>query len=98
GTANLFLYDLDAGEHYQLTNVIGAVNALTEYSPVITWAHKADLLAFAYFEKGTNNVWSIKNPRLLKREPFRSRITTIATRDTLPADRSIADTAPGRRS
>ncbi len=67
GTANLFLYDLDAREHYQLTNVLGAVNALTEYSPAITWARETDVLAFAYYEKGTNNIWSIRHPRLLRK-------------------------------
>ncbi len=71
GTANLFLYDLDAREHYQLTNVVGAVNSQTEFSPAISWAHKADLLAFVYYEKGTNNVWSVRNPRLLKKQPYR---------------------------
>ena len=73
GTANLFLYDLDAREHYQLTNVLGAVNGQTEYSPAISWAHQADVLAFTYYEKGTNNVWSIKSPRLLRRQPYRDR-------------------------
>ncbi|MDF1504722.1 hypothetical protein PYV61_17320, partial [Roseisolibacter sp. H3M3-2] len=76
GTANLFLYDLDAREHYQLTNVVGAVNSQTEFSPAISWAHKADLLAFVYYEKGTNNVWSIRNPRLLKKQPFRPAAPT----------------------
>jgi Tol biopolymer transport system component len=99
GTANLFLYDLDAGEHYQLTNVMGAVNALTEYSPAITWAHGTDVLAFTYYEKGTNNVWSIKNPRLLKRAPFRETPTTVAVRDTAPVGTVVApDTVAGRRS
>jgi hypothetical protein len=85
GTANLFLYDLDAKEHFQLTNVVGAVNSQTEFSPAISWAHKADVLAFVYYEKGTNNVWSIRNPRLLRRQPFRA---------TAPAA-TIAGGAPG---
>jgi len=71
GTANLFLYDVDAGEHFQLTNVLGAVNGFTEYSPAISWARGADVLAFTYYERGTNNVWLVRNPRALRRRPFR---------------------------
>jgi Tol biopolymer transport system component len=72
GIANIFLYDFTTDEQYQLTNVLGAVNSQTEYSPAITWARDADVLAYVYYEKGTNNVWTIKNPRLLKRTPFRA--------------------------
>lgn len=88
GVANLFLYDLDAGAHYQLTNVLGAVNGFTEYSPAITWARAADVLAFTYYERGTNNVWLVRNPRALRRLPFgdgpAGRPAAIAA--TLPED------------
>jgi Tol biopolymer transport system component len=72
GTPNVFLYDLDAREHYQLTNVVGAVSALTEYSPSITWARGADRLAFTYYENSKYTVWSVANPRGLKRAPYRA--------------------------
>jgi len=71
GIQNLFLYDFDAKEHYQLTNVIGGVTAVTEFSPAITWAQRADRLAYTYFENGDYTVWSIDNPRLLKKAPYR---------------------------
>ena len=71
GTANLFLYDLDAHEHYQLTNVAGAVSALTEQSPSISWARDADKLAFTYYEDAHYTIWSVNNPRALKRAPYR---------------------------
>ncbi|NUQ22113.1 MAG: BamA/TamA family outer membrane protein [Gemmatimonadaceae bacterium] len=70
GISNLFLYDLDAKQHYQLTNVASAINAFTEYSPAITWARGADRLAFTYYENGDYTIWGINNPRSLKREPF----------------------------
>ena len=71
GTQNLFLYDFDAREHYQLTNVVGGVVAITEYSPVISWAREADRLAYTYYEDDEYTVWSIDNPRLLKKQPYR---------------------------
>jgi Tol biopolymer transport system component len=90
GIPNLFLYDLGAREHYQLTNVVGAVNGQTEYSPAITWARGTDVLAYTYFEKGTNNVWAIKNPRLLKKQPFRAApaAPVIAAGDTTTRPRA----------
>ena len=72
GIQNIFLYDFDAKEQFQLTNVIGAVSAITEYSPAITWARQADRLAFTYFENGAYTVWSVANPRRLKGKPFRA--------------------------
>jgi Tol biopolymer transport system component len=86
GIQNLFLYDLDDREHYQLTNVVGAVTAATEYSPAITWAKKADRLAYTYYEDGEWTVWSINNPRALKKTPYR---------DSLPAGPAlVAEAAP----
>ena len=70
GTPNVFLYDFDSHAHYQLTNVAGGVEAVTEYSPAITWAREADRLAFTYFENGEYNVWAVNNPRALRKAPF----------------------------
>jgi Tol biopolymer transport system component len=71
GIQNIFLYDFSTREHFQLTNVVGAVSAITEYSPAITWAREADRMAFTYFENGDYTVWTLDRPRTLKREPFR---------------------------
>ena len=82
GIANLFLADLTNKEHYQLTNVIGSVSGITEYSPAITWARQADKLAFTYFEDGDYTVWMTGNPRRLKGEPFRPRPAVVAEAQT----------------
>ena len=89
GIANLFLVDLVSKEHYQLTNVIGSVSGITEYSPAITWARQADKLAFTYFEDGDYTVWMTGNPRRLRGEPFRARPTVVAT---APANASVSQT------
>lgn len=74
GISNLFLYDFDTKEHYQLTNVAGAINAVAENSPAISWAHEADVLAFVYYEKGEHAIWKMKNPRALKKAPYRDAV------------------------
>ena len=90
GVSNVFLYDLNANEHYQLTNVVGAVNAFTEYSPAISWAHQADRLAFTYYENGDYTVWAVDNPRLLKKQPYREQQNAMPT---LIASRAATDSA-----
>ena len=87
GIANIFLYDLDAREHYQLTNVTGAVSAITEYSPSISWARGADRLAFTYFDDGVYTIWQVSNPRALKKAPYREPSTIVAT--TEPRDSTV---------
>jgi Tol biopolymer transport system component len=77
GTANVFLYDLDTREHYQLTNVAGAISALTEYSPSISWARDADRLAFTYFDNSEYTIWTVNNPRALRKAPYREPPPTL---------------------
>ena len=73
GVPNVFLYDFGNREHYQLTNVAGGVSGITEFSPALTWARAADRLAFVHFEKkGEYTVWTVENPRALKKEPYRA--------------------------
>ena len=87
GAANLFLYDLDSRQHYQLTNVTSAVTALTELSPAISWARDADRLAFTYYENGQYTVWSVNNPRALKKAPYRETPALVMTPPpSIPAD------------
>ncbi len=81
GIANLFLYDLDDQQHYQLTNVVGAVTAIAEYSPAISWARDADRLAFVYYERGDHTIWRIDDPRSMKKAPFRTP-TVLALMDS----------------
>lgn len=82
GTANVFLYDFEAKEHYQLTNVVGAVSAITEFSPALTWSRGADVMAFTYFDDGEYTVWSVDDPRRLKAAPYRAQqIVAQATGD-----------------
>jgi Tol biopolymer transport system component len=50
GIPNIFLYDFGDRLHYQLTNVLGGVSAITEYSPAISWARTADRIAYTNYE------------------------------------------------
>jgi WD40 repeat protein len=84
GIENLFLYDLDTKEHYQLSNLVGGVSGITEYSPAISWARESDRLAVTYFENDKYTIWMVDNPRQLKKEPFHPATgpTLVASTDT----------------
>lgn len=87
GVANVFLYDLASKQHYQLTNVLGGVSAITEYSPALTWARGADKMAFTYYENGDYTVWEVDNPRSLKTVAFQPRpaVNTGLVLNAMPA-------------
>jgi Tol biopolymer transport system component len=87
GIAQLFLFDLNADAHYQLTRFVGGITSLTEHSPAITWASQADKLAFVYQDNGDYQVWSIANPRSLKKQPYATPTTVLASAGAVaPAD------------
>lgn len=71
GFANVFLYDFADGQIYQLTDMFTGVQGITPLSPVLTWAPHADRMAFVYYEDGQYSVYSLENPRSLRRGPYR---------------------------
>ena len=85
GVANLYLYELNERQVYQLTDFYTGIQGITPLSPVLSWAHKSDRLAFVYFEQGRYDVYALDNPRALKKQPWNPEII---------ADRSLAIIAP----
>ncbi len=75
GIANIFLYDLVDDQIYQLTNMYTGAQGITPLSPVLSWAPVADRLAFVYYEDGQYSVYSVENPRSLRRAPYRGPST-----------------------
>ncbi len=75
GIANVYLHDFGDGRVYQLTNLFTGVQGITPLSPVLTWAARADRMAFVYYEDGQYSVYSVENPRSLRRAPYRGPVT-----------------------
>lgn len=100
GIDNLFLYDLGTREVYQLTSSYTGITGITDLSPAISWARQSDRLVFTYYENGDYNVYSIDNPRSLKREPYRAPAAgwvALANASALPLRGDIALTSALRR-
>ena len=79
GIANVFLYEFDDEQIYQLTNMFTGVQGITPLSPVLSWARQADRLAFVYYEDGQYSVYSVDNPRSLRRAPYQGPATRPVT-------------------
>ncbi|HEU5040347.1 MAG TPA: DPP IV N-terminal domain-containing protein, partial [Gemmatimonadales bacterium] len=70
GVSNIFLYDLGENEVYQLTDFYTGAQGIVPLSPVLSWAREADRLAFVYYEQNKYDIYSITNPRALRRRPY----------------------------
>ena len=75
---------------YQLTDFYTGAQGITPLSPVLSWAPKADRLAFVYFEKGKYDVYTLTNPRGLKRQPYQQTAPdssgVLASTTAMPVD------------
>jgi Tol biopolymer transport system component len=74
GVSNIFLYDLGENEIYQLTDFYTGAQGIVPLAPVLSWASQADRLAFVYFEKSKYDIYSITNPRGLRRRPYQRQL------------------------
>jgi Tol biopolymer transport system component len=92
GVSNIFLYDLSEKALFQLTDFYTGAQGITPLSPVLSWAARADRLAFVYFEKGKYDVYTLSNPRSLKRQPYKQQVPDssglLASTTPPPADTS----------
>jgi Tol biopolymer transport system component len=90
GVSNIYLYDLGDGQVYQLTDFYTGVQGITPLSPVLSWAREADRLAFVYYEDQKFDVYTISNPRGLKRAPYQQpavdSVSILARVATPPLD------------
>ncbi|HEX9729651.1 MAG TPA: DPP IV N-terminal domain-containing protein [Gemmatimonadales bacterium] len=96
GIANIFLYELTSRLEYQLTNVYTGVTGITELSPAISWAHRADRLVFSYYEGPdfTYNVYRVDDPRGLKRQPWSFALPPAIALDSAPTPPDSVAGAP----
>lgn len=86
GVSNIFLYDFDTERAWQLTDLFTGAQGITPLSPAISWASKADKLAFVYYEDGMYDIYTLDNPRSRKTSPWN------------PADAKLARIAPPLQS
>jgi len=82
GVSNIFLYDTRDQKVYQVTDLFTGAQGITPLSPVLSWAHQADRLAFVYYSRDMFDVYEIDNPRSLQKTPWQPQTPTLALRDS----------------
>lgn len=82
GINNLYLHEVATEVTTRLTDFYTGVSGLTPLSPVLSWSHGSDRLAFVYFEKGQYDVYTLANPRAVARQ---SGILVAADEPAAPA-------------
>jgi Tol biopolymer transport system component len=94
GVSNIFLYDFDAKNVFQITDFFTGAQGITPLSPVLSWAPGADRLAFVYYESGKYDVYTLTNPRSLKRAPYQpvptDSVTAVARANAATTDTTAA--------
>jgi WD40 repeat protein len=71
GVSNIYLFDLTDRQLYQLTHLFTGAQGITTFSPVISWAQKADRFASVIYNKGDFDVYAVDNIRSFKRDPWK---------------------------
>lgn len=82
GVNNVFLHDLAAEVTTRITDFYTGVSGITPLSPVLSWSHGSDRLAFVYFEDGDYDVYTLANPRTVALE---RGVVVAATEPAAPA-------------
>lgn len=103
GVSNVYLYNLAEQRAYQITDLFTGVQGITPLSPVLSWAHGADKLAFVYYARDMFDVYTMDNPRGKKGNPWSPPETVVAANarpDSLRAapDSVVHDSAAAPRA
>jgi Tol biopolymer transport system component len=85
GVSNIYVFDRTDQKVYQLTDLFTGAQGITPLSPVLSWAHGADRLAFVYYARDRYDVYGIEHPLSLKNQPWQPP-ATVAMRDSVGGD------------
>ena len=86
GVSNIFLYDRNDQQIYQITDLFTGAQGITPLSPVLSWARAADRLAFVYYARDRYDVYSIDHPEQLRREPWQAPAVALRDSAAVPRD------------
>ena len=70
GITNIFLYDREKRETYQLTNMLTGVSGIIESSPAMAWSSDGSRMVFSAFSDAGWDLYRLDNPLSLATEPY----------------------------
>lgn len=70
GITNIFLYDLEKRETYQLTNMLTGVSGIIESSPAMAWSRDGSRIVFSAFADAGWDLYRLDDPLSLATKPY----------------------------
>lgn len=70
GITNIFLYDLERRETYQLTDMLTGVSGIIESSPAMAWSRDGSRIVFSAFADAGWDLYRLDDPLSLVTEPY----------------------------
>ena len=88
GISNVYRYEFQGGNLYQVTDLVTGVSGITALSPAISSAHGANRLVYTAFERGDYNLYRIDAEADLDGQPIEEAIAGLSPAMLPPQDRS----------
>jgi hypothetical protein len=88
GISNVYRYEFQGGNLYQVTDLVTGVSGITALSPAISSASGANRLVYTAFERGDYNLYRIDDLDELDGEPIEEAIAGVSPAVLPPQDRS----------
>jgi hypothetical protein len=88
GISNVYRYEFQGGNLYQVTDLVTGVSGITGLSPAISSASGSNRLVYTAFERGDYNLYRIDVPEDLAGQPIEEAIAGVSPAVLPPQDRS----------
>ena len=88
GISNVYRYEFQGGNLYQVTDLVTGVSGITALSPAISSASAANRLVYTAFERGDYNLYRIDDLEELAGVPIEEAIAGVSPAVLPPQDRS----------
>ncbi len=88
GISNVYRYEFQGGNLYQVTDLVTGVSGITALSPAISSASAVNRLVYTAFERGDYNIYRIDEEAELEGQPIEEAIAGVSPAILPPQDRS----------
>jgi Tol biopolymer transport system component len=91
GLRNLYSYNIETKELYQLSNLFTGITGITLYAPAISVSRQTDQLLYSYYNKDEYNIYSVNDNSLTKKAVDGNMIANMSAAILPPAKRNGND-------
>lgn len=70
GIPNVFLYDFEREQTFQITDLLTGVSGIIESSPALAWSRDGSRMVFSAFSDGGWDIYRLDDPLALEQDPW----------------------------